>query len=75
MQRGETTKAGHLIRQARTPKHCQYWHGKAHGFCGAPIAKGDLYAQGEINPDDAGGYGHWAYCAACSQAWNESITA
>jgi hypothetical protein len=57
---------GRMIRRARKPFHCRYWHGRANGgHCKTIVQPGELYAEGESN-DVAGGYGVDRYCIACA---------
>jgi hypothetical protein len=59
--------AGHRIRRAPKGHRCDYWRGKANGGrCDAPIRPGDLYVEGEMSPDRAGGFGHDRYCFDCA---------
>lgn len=62
----EGTWKNHLIRRARKAHTCDYYRGRLNGGrCGAKIAVGDDYMEGEMN-DDAGGFGHDRYCLECA---------
>ena len=56
-----------MIRRARKAHRCGYWHGLANGGrCRTVIQPGDLYAEGDPDPDYAGGFGLERYCLACA---------
>ena len=57
---------GQLIRRARKSFQCDYWRGRSDGCGGAEIAPGELYCEGECDPDRAGGFGIKRYCLQCA---------
>ena len=58
---------GHRIRKARKAHTCDYFKGASNGgHCNKPIAAGAFYCEGLVNPDRAGGFGHFRYCAECA---------
>lgn len=59
---------GRAIRRARKPYVCEQW---VSGWpqinrCGRPINAGDLYVEGDVDPDRAGGFGHERICLECA---------
>ena len=60
----------HKFRTARKSHRCANTNKAERGvawaqICARTIEPGQQYAEGEMNPDNAGGFGHDRYCMAC----------
>ncbi len=67
--------AGNMIRRARKPFTCGYWRGKLNGgFCKHVVQRGELYAEGEGDPYNAGGFGRDRYCLDCAGPEARAVT-
>lgn len=68
------------VRRARIAHHCRFCYtpGPAAQAVGGlskvvavakAIKAGDLYVEGDVDPYEAGGYGHERICLACIDKW------
>jgi hypothetical protein len=58
---------GHLIRKARKHHRCDEVGGWPERVrCSAKIGAGSSYVEGDVNPDSAGGFGHYRICLSCA---------
>jgi hypothetical protein len=66
-----------IVRKARKAHHCRWCYSPtrtADGRLHVPphkIKAGELYVQGDVDPYEAGGYGHERICLGCIDKWEE----
>ena len=63
---------GHIVRTARKDWTCQRMVRWApFERCEKPIAAGQVYVEGEVDPDVAGGFGMTRVCMDCARQVSE----